>query len=806
MKRFIKKIVFLVFFMTGSFFAFSQESEEWFWNKTVTKIEFEGLKTVRNSDLTGIVSSYIDKPLTEDLYVDLLDRLYALDLFEEIEPFANHASDKNDDVLLVFNVKERPVISSVTFTGNKEIRNAELREQIKIKASDVYVQSKVLLDERTLRDYYIQKGYTQSKVSHTTEEGENGIKVIFVIDEGASTVITDIKIEGNTIASERVLKGKLQSKEVGFLRDGAFQQSVVDMDRRVIENYYHERGYIDATVIDVNVASSFNSEKNRNELTLTFKIQEGARYIFTGMTVSGNEVFSTEEIMSCLKLKEGSVYDSVKFEESLTEITSLYYESGYMSNEFYPTPSRDTLRNEVSVHLTIVENVRSHIENVIIKGNTKTKDYVIRREIPIEEGDIFSRDKIMNGLRNLYNLQYFSNIVPEPQQGSEPNLVDLVFTVEEQSTTSLQFGMTFSGVTDPNEIPISLYGKLENSNLFGEGKSISASTTISNTEQSVDLTYSQNWIGSLPVAFSTSLSFAHSTPYAQTSRILPDGTLDQYYNYMRYEGWSASLGAGVSRRWTPDFAILTLTGGASTSLKNNIYDEAMYTPTDLGVSMFANRWGLLNSVYSSFSADGRDIAYDPSRGWFASERLAWYGLIPGIEQEFFLRSDTKLEGYLTLFDIPFTDSWSLKVVLAGLTSFTALFPVKDTVLSDSNKTYIDGMFNGRGWSNAYKYTKGQAMWSSNVELRIPIVPNMIGIDFFWDAAAVKSTVSDFNSLSLQDFYFSFGPGIRFLIPQLPLHMLFTFKYRHDENGRPYLDSSDTGSPFQFVLSFNLTNR
>ena len=108
-------------------------------------------------------------------------------------------------------------------------------------------------------------------------------------------------------------------------------------------------------------------------------------------------------------------------------------------------------------------------------------------------------------MRNLMNLQYFSNIIPEPQQGSEENLVDLVWTVEEQSTSNIQFGMTFSGITEPNTLPISLFLKIENSNLFGEGKTISSSVTASNTEQSIDFSYSQNWIGNNPIGFSQSL-------------------------------------------------------------------------------------------------------------------------------------------------------------------------------------------------------------------------------------------------------------------------------------------------------------
>lgn len=802
------RVFFVMLFLLFGFSVFAQEAEDWYVDQPITKIDFEGLKSVKKSDLTGVTSFFLNKPFTDENYSDLLDRLYALDLFEDIEPYAKHESKNNNNVMLVFVVKERPVISSIAFSGNKKLRNADLREIVKSKATDVYVEGKILMDERLLRDHYISKGYSNSRVSHKTEETENGVKVTFVIDEGANAVIRTINFTGNSIASARALKSKMQLKEVGFMKDGAFQQSMLEGDKKVILGYYHERGYIDANIVDVRIDSELNEAKQRLEYIITFVIQEGTQYKFSGISVSGNEVFSDEELLAKMKLREGSVFNEVKFEEGLSNMSGLYYDYGYMMADFIPTPVKDVDRHEIGYDIAITENKRSHVENIIIKGNTKTKDYVIRREIPVEPGDVFTRDKLINGIRNLYNLQYFSNVLPEPQAGSEENLVDLVFNVEEQSTTTLNMGMTFSGVTDPNEIPISLFGRVQNTNLFGEGKSISTQLTLSNTQQSLDFTYGQNWIGNLPVAFSQSLSFSHTNSSTPTNWYSPTLGLDQYYYYMAYEGMSGSLGTSFSRRWTPDFAILTAGAGITNSLTYYIYDENIYTPTDLGISMFANRWGLLNSLWSSFSVDGRDISYDPSKGWFTSERLSWYGLIPGLEKEFFLKSDTKLEGYITLFDFQFTDNYNLKGVLAGITSFSALFPAGDTTISESNRLYIDGMFNGRGWTGLYKTSaaRGQAMWSTQVEFRIPVVPGIIGIDAFHDAVAIKNNFTDmFSNLSMNDFYFSFGPGIRFLVPQFPLHLMFAWRYRIQDGKFQWGDVNDP-EKFQFVLSFNITNR
>lgn len=801
-KKLAKVLVFVsLIFSVSSVFA---EDENWFWGKPISQIAFQGLNSVKKSDVLSITNNFIGKSFTEDVYNEMLDRLYSLAYFEEVEPFAKHDPSNKDKVLLVFSVKEHPQISSITFRGNKKIRNNELREAIALKAGDIYIENNVLMDERAIRDLYIKKGYMNAKIINTKEETPSGIEVIFQINEGGSTVISSIQFKGNTVASDKTLKGKLSLKEAGFLKDGAFQKSKLETDRQAIVMYYTSKGYIDARVLDVIQDVVYNEKKERDEMTLTFIIQEGAQYTYNGIKITGNEIFSTEKLESFIKLKKGSVFNQVKFQEGLSGITNLYYENGFMENQFYPSINKDPERKTVSYDLAITERSRSHIENIIIKGNTKTKDNVILRELPFASGDVFSRDKVMQGLRNLYNTQYFSSIVPEPVSGSESNLVDLVISVEEQSTISLQFGMTFSGIENPDDLPIALFAKWQNSNLKGEGRSISIGANVATTEQSVDFSYGQNWLFNKPIQFSESLSFSHYNTSVLTASFVNGGYLDDDYYYTKLQSWGGSLNSSFGRRWLPSFAILTVSGGMTNSLSTNIYNENMYIPLDLGISKNANRLGLKNALFASISLDNRDINYDPSTGWFINERVAWYGLIPGLEQEFYFRTDTKLESYLKLFDIPlFNNFWNFKAVLACFTQFTGIFPVPGSLFGDSSKVYIDGMFNARGWTSIYNDQKarGKSMFSNRVELRIPIFQGVIGLDAFFDACAVKDTVENmFTALKLDDFYFSFGPGLRFLVPQFPLHLLFANCFRVIDGNVQW------GETWKFVLSFNMTNK
>ena len=793
--------VFLFIFTFCAFFASAQETDNWYINKPISSIRFEGLKNIKKAELDGVISSFINKPFTDDLFSSLLDRLYALDFFDDISPRAQHDPSKPEKVQIVFTVKEKPVISRIVFSGNHKLRNGELRDAISIKNNDIFVSSKVLLDERAVRDKYLEKGYMDVKVSSSTSEDKNGIVVTFNIEEGYNTIISSIQFSGNKLISSKTLTGRLKMKKKGLFNNGAFEEAKLETDKQEIVKYYQDSGYINATVVDVIRTTEKNEDKKRNEMTLTFVLQEGAQYTFGDMSFSGNTIFPTSQLASLVKLKKGDTFNQTKFQESMMAVADLYYENGYTSNHFTPEMNKDAEKNVVSVVLKIVENPRSHVEKVIVKGNTKTKDYVITREMPIEAGDIFSKAKVTTGLRNLYNLQYFSAVVPDVTPGSEDNLVDLVLSVEEQSTTSIEFGLTFSGVTDPDDLPFALFVKWQDSNIKGLGKSISASTTVSTDQQSVSLGYGEDWLFDKPISYSESLTFSHANATCLRDAILQNGTLDTDDYYMKYEQWSVTLNSSLGHRWTPDWAILSVSGGLTNTLRNNEYDDHLYIPVDTTVSDYANKWGLKNAVWSAFSMDNRDINYDPSKGWFWSQRLSWYGLTPW-EDEFYLQSATKAEGYVTLWNLPVTQKWSWKMVLAAYSGMTMQFPAPNSTVGRTSQLYIDGMFNARGWTSIYNSVRGKAMWSNSLELRMPIVRGVLAIDGFLDGAAVKSTPEQmFNDLSLNDFYFSTGPGIRFSIQQFPLRLLFANTFRHNDTDGWYWNNN-----WKFVLSFNIVNK
>lgn len=801
--RFLALVVFtFVLFMP----AFSQESSDWYYGKKIRSIDFNGLENVSSLEMEGVTSSYIGKEFSDELYFDLLNRIFSLEFFDDITSDAVPGDAKGESVVIKFTVKERPFVSSIKFNGNRHIGASELKQVVSIKERDIFNSSKVLLDERAVRDAYLKKGYTNVRVTSYTEENpEGGIKLIFKVSEGRPTVLKSVSFMGNQVVASKTLKSLLSMKEVGLISKGSFQESQLEADKMAILAYYQNRGYVDVSILDVVRTVSYNEKDDCDELKLQFVIQEGSQYTFAGIKFNGNNIFPTEKLRSLIRMQEGDVFNQERFQEGIYAITDLYYENGYTSNGFDPAISKDPETRQISVNFTILERPRSHIENIILRGNTRTKDYVILRELPLETGDIFSKAKITTGLRNLYNLQFFSAIVPEIVAGSEENLVDLILNVEEQSTTSVEFGLTFSGLADPDAVPVSLFLKWQNSNFMGTGKAISTTAELSTDTQSLSFGYADSWLWGMPVSVNVSAGVEHSSLTTPRVMFLPDGSVTDSKYYMDYEQIAFDLGASIGRRWIPDFAIFSVIGGISGEILNNIYDADIYIPADSDISEYHENWGMQNSIWASGSVDVRDLSWDPSSGWFASQRISWTGLIPAVENEFFFRSDTKGEIYFTLLDVPVTDNWNLKFVLAGLTTFSFIEETPNTKLSNTNKLYVDGMFTGRGWESIYNTHRTKCMWNNAIELRSPIVPGVVSLDFFFDAVALKDNVKDmFTGLSIEDFYFSFGPGFRVSLQQFPLRILLANTFQIKDGAVEWQNGS--GPEWKFVLSFNITNR
>ncbi|MBP5156678.1 MAG: outer membrane protein assembly factor BamA [Treponema sp.] len=811
--------VFLLTFTAGVSFLYSQESDGWYYGKPIRDIKFRGLDHVSESDLRGITDRFVGELFTDELFADLINRLFAIDYFEEIEPSAVPIDKTNQTVRIVVDVVEKPVVQKVRFLGALKVKSDSLQDEISTKDKAVFDEGKLASDVTAIRNYYYSKGYSEVEVKATTEEGSDGIIVSFHIKEGNQVVVRDIVFTGNRMVSARTLRGKLTSKKSTLVNRDGFSEASIEQDKKAIMQYYAENGYIDVKVINVEQKSDYNAKRGRQEITLTFNIEEGSQYTFAGLTITGNEIFSNDELTKQVRLKPGDVFNITKLQEGIAAIQSKYTDSGYWSNQYIPQVDRNPDAKTVAYTVYIQEGERSHVESITLEGNTRTKDEVILRELPLEEGDVFSNEKVTTGLRSLYNLQYFSSIVPEVTPGSEEDLVNLTLKVAEQSTRSIQFGMTFSGSSSADDFPISLNLGLADSNLFGTGKAASLSASIASNTQSVSASYGVPYMFGKPISNTVSLGYTRSKIFTPRNVFLPNGNVDNLTNYFDLIQHKISLSDSIARRWQKRWGDFTLAGGGSISLVTNIYDGDSYIPTFSTITSYHNVWNPKNTVYGQVSLDGRDFYFNPSKGWFGSQRVTWIGLLPkGIfgesfgENEFILRSTTTGELYFQLVNKPLTEKFALQLIVAGLSQLTYQRAFFGSSISSTSKLYVDGMVFGRGWEvSDREFGQGDLLWNNSIELRYPVFKNALSVDLFFDASMVKnSATSSLNISDTSNWLFSFGPGLRVLMQQLPIRVYlannFTvndgFQWR-DSKGNP-VDNFLSG--WHFVLSFSSPNR
>ena len=813
----LKKIMLVSTLALFAWCVQAQVPDNWYEHKQITAIVFKGLKSVTSSELDGVFSSFKGKLFSDDVYADILQKLYALDYFSNIIPKALPADSDYQFVRLEFEVTEKPVISLIKMLGNRRMGSGDLLSRITLKKGAIYSEEKRLSAEQVLKNYYIENGYATATVNSKITEGKDGSVIVeFEINEGRQTIVAAVAFQGNTLVGEKKLKRVLVTKPKHTLtmQKGVFQEKSLEEDKAAIQQYYGERGYIDAHVENIIREVDTTTDPQRNQIKLTYVIMEGEQYTYGGTVFEGNRIFSTEVLAPKIKLETGSVLNMTKFKRGLEAVADTYYSNGYNSTYIGNAVTRDEATRKASFVITIVEGNRSHIENIIIRGNKRTKDYVIRRELLLEPGDVFSRSKFLDSQRNLFNLRYFSAVVPDMQQGSEKDLVDIILNVEEQSTANVQFGLSFSGASDADTFPISLFVQWQERNLAGRGNELSAGGTASTDTQTVQLGYTENWLFGYPVTVGFDFSISHKLLYDFENVIFPygpfgspealerDPAIARLYR-MRYNRLETSFGIHTGYRWFPRYCSITLRGGVNFSLGKNFYDSSIHRPLDAKVLNQQTRPGLSNSLWSRVSFDGRDLAYDPSKGWFISEQVSFFGIIPKVEDEYFFRAETKTEAYVTLLNYPVSDIWNLKFVLAFYTNFTFQVPMPDSRISSTSKLLIDGMFVGRGWVGLGYAGKGDVQLNHWIEFRWPLAHGILSFDFFFDAAAVKKNIRDLRTLSINDYYFSFGPGLRFVIPQFPLRLMFANTFR-SVNGKPVWGNGKNAD-WKFVLSFSIPN-
>ncbi len=824
----------------GFLSAQNRSATPWYMGKPIEEIRFEGLKNVSTSDLDGITAQFIKTNYSPGVYKDLQSKLFALDFFKKFTAEAEPADSGKTGVIIIFTVEERPLVDELIIKGNNKIRTGDILDEILLKRDDIFSTSKMKYDKDTILKLYFSKGYPDIKVeSEVSEQDDNTVKVTFRIEEGSQTRIKEINFSGNTIFSDSVLKGKLSIKAQSLLNTGVFQENKLVEDRAAIETYYRDRGYLDAKVVDVK-QDFLDSENGRNYLSLTFYIDEGDKWSFDEIAIIGNELFSDEDLLALIHHKKGDVINKTRLDMDFARVSDLYYNNGYIYNDIQMNEERDEQNKTVKYTLKIVEKGRAHIENIIVKGNVKTLDYVLYREIPLVEGDIFSKDKVIEGIQNLYNTGLFATVAPETPYGSKEGLMDLIINVEEGKNTDIQFGLTFTGAA--GEFPMAGFLKWNEKNFRGRGQTLSIGTELSPTKQSMQLGFNDNWLMGKRWSAGINFSYTHQIYSGITQDILPIKFTEDEYNsgqtaapdpynswgewetaqangesidsayLMEYNNHKFSLGANTGYTFHTKLGRFTTSTGLNSSLNKIIYDPYQYRPFNPAVRNNLDAWLFNNKYWLNLVWDRRDFVMNPTSGFVINQLTTYSGGFLGGDTHF-IKSQSKAEAFFKLLEIPVSEKYTFKTVFAIHTSFSAIFNqyyfqdpswgwnIKATT---ADMLYTDGMNIARGWGFEQE---GEAMWDNWIELRMPIAENVLWGDLFFSGTGFWKDLNEVKTMDISSFMFSMGAGVRFTIPGLPIGLYFTKRFSFPdgnlkwEGGELFKNPDNPDSGIQMVIAF-----
>ncbi len=821
--------------------AFSQEADvDWFWGKPISAIEWIGATHADKNELDATVKPFVGKSLTEEMWSSLQAQVYALDWFETIEPAAFPGDAARTKVLIKFTVKEKAAVTGILISGNSGLRTTEILDVVQEKVGDIFSLSKSKLDMLAVKKLYLDKGYPDAKITSSTTATDLGVSLTFFVDEGSLVAIKEIRFQGLSAFKDSTIRNQLELKAVAFLQPGTFQESKLESDKQKVIAYYRKRGYADATIVDVTRSLEKDAKTDRNLLVLTFVLNEGKQWLYGGISFAGNKVFGEARLQSFFAQKKGAILDVTKLLTEKQAMDDLYYENGYIFNVIDLKEVRDSQARSIVYSVTVTERDRAHIESISFKGNSRTQDMVLAREIPLEVGDVFSKAKIIEGLRNLYNLQFFSAIEPQLLPGSDENLMDLVISVEEQSTADIQFGVTLSGLganASSSTFPLSGLIKWNEKNFQGKGQNLGVELNASPTAQTVSLTYGDSWLFGKRISGGLNLAFDHKflttnqdlldpifdtgvpDPYISASQYADSTTTISDDYKMPYEYLSLTLGAtgGYSRHTT--FGDLGFSLGFASSLGLTEYDTAKYRPASKDVREIVNVPQWTNKIPFRAYLNNLDLWYNPGSGYYASQKLTFAG-ISSIESQHYIRSDSRLDAFVTLFNIPVFEGWNLKWVLGGHSALNVMLPQSPggtAQVSPSDDIHIDGTFVGRGWTSLYAYEDGRALWDNWLELRMPIFDEYFWLDGFLDVDALQTssglvqigdsstsidkTKATFSELGWNNLAMSMGFGIRFTIPQFPFRFYFAKRFAFDGSTINWTPAGSDGG-MDFVISIS----
>jgi len=725
-----KIVIFSLFFFSLNFLAHSQGE--------IARIDIQGNEIVSDATIVSKIKIRARQAYNENVINEDVKNLYATGFFETVEA-KKETSDEG--VVIIFEVKEKPVLKKITIEGARFIRKDKILAALDIKEGSFVDEYSLKEATRKIKDLYDAKGYSQAEIRHESEmaKDKNETQVIFRINEKGVLKVRQIEVIGNiAVARSKVLR-IMKTRRAWLFNRGIFKEDVLEDDTARITDFYKLQGFSDVVV-------KINTSYKTKGVYLKVVIEAGRRYYVGNIKVTGNSDVTSKDIYEVIALKAHSTFSEQAVYYDASRIRELYVDRGYIFSQVEPISVFNSETEMVDLSFTISENEVAYIEDIEIRGNVKTKDKVIRREIRAYPGDKFDGKKVRRSKERLDNLGFFEELRFGTEPGSESDKVDLVVDVKEAKTGYFSFGGGYSSIDQFVgfvELRQRNFDYRNWSTFTGAGQDLTLQLSMGSLTDKYQLSFTNPWIFDKPVYFGFD---GYKKGHQQDDNV-------GYAYEEDIRGGALRLGREFNERWKGDVAyrfervkITDIVADATQELK----DEAGITD--------------LSSGQAQIGFDNRDNVFSPSKGIYSVNTVSLFGGPFGGDRDF-----VKYLGRVNFYFPSINKSVIELRMQAGISD----------PFSSTEKVPIYQRFFAGGSSSVRGYRErkvgpidevtddpigGEALFVGNIEYTYPLV-DFLKVATFFDTGNVWKEKKDFLSGNLKS---SLGLGLRVKTPIGPV--------------------------------------
>ncbi len=728
----------------------------------IASIDVIGTKTATPEVVIATSGLSVGLEANQEDFSDAVKQLWSLGLFSDVKILTDR--DSPEGVFLIISVEEYPRLDKVILEGNKKLKTDEIDEALGLHPGQALTPFIVYESQRIIQKLYYEDGYLLAEIIPSTFEGEkeNARGIKFDITENKKVSIGEIKFTGNTQLSDRKLKKKMDNiKEERwwkFWADTEFSIENLRADERLIEEYMHSLGYRDAEIL----GDSLYYSEDLKKMFFRIDLYEGDKYKYGQINISGNTIFETEDILRALGISTGDQYNSEKLMEAIElGVRSPYMDKGYLYCQINPI-EMPVAADTISLTLEIAEMNPVHIRHINIVGNDKTKENVIRRELRIFPGDLFSRTALMRSQREVMILNYFGNVIPDVIPYDEDE-IDLVFEVEEKNTGTA----TASAGYSERDGFIGTVG-LQFPNFRGNGQQVSFNFQRAYSYEALSISFVEPWLFNTPNLLGISL-FDQDRSQGRSSSYF--STTSSYSTPYDVHTTGGSITFGRRFQWPDNYfrGRWTFRGAVDRYDLDKIYYQSVFDRVN--PAHLEKTSGI--SINQTITRDSRNAPEFPTNGSVLTLNSVYSGKALGGNESFF-KQKASLEWY--------TPIWKDKLTLRNYfeggileqleTDSTHIIPYDEYFFMGGAGLIYGSALRGYGERSVGTlegdaYFGGMASFKYTLEMRFLLSPSpMMYLIGFAEAGNVWD---NFNSSDLFDLKRSVGFGGRVIMP--PLGML-----------------------------------